>query len=174
MGIANHRNLLLHSRLIKAFLFLAQTFILTGYDMLEALLAIWLNIRIEVIATSPALGFPLSYRNHQGMEMWGSLIQMTFKSEYVLFTKFTTEELIILQCQSFNLFETRMAWVVSQRDGTVILAPVEIHWFAESNLRHAVVVAVEHKVNTGVRLVRSIGRPRLEFQFLQSFIVSLF
>ena len=52
--------------------------------------------------------------------------------------------------------------IVCQRDGTIVLAPVKIHRFAKGYLRHAVMVTVEHKVNTGVRLVRSIGRPRLE------------
>ena len=81
---------------------------------------------------------------------------MTFKANDILLTKLPTEELIIFQRQGLNLFKARMVWVVSQSDGTVILAPVKIHWFTEGDLRHAVVVTIEYKVNTGVRLIRSI------------------
>ena len=84
MGIADHWNLLLHGGLIETLIILTEPFKLASVDVLGKFFPVRFNILVKVITTLSSLRHPLGYRNHQGMEMRGGLVQMTFKSDSVL------------------------------------------------------------------------------------------
>ena len=67
----------------------------------------------------------------------------------------------------YYYIEALLRWKkVGQRNFTVVLSPVKIHRLAKGNLGHAVMVAAEHEVDAGVRLVGGILGPWLIVQYL--------
>ena len=103
---------------------------------------------------------------YERMEMGRCLVQVALQANDVFLTEVSAEEAIVVPCHCLNLLLPWVLRVVSQRDSAVVLSPVKIHRLAKGNLGHAVMVAAEHEVDAGVRLVGGILGPWLIVQFL--------
>ena len=98
---------------------------------------------------------------------------MALEADDILLAELPAQEVIVIQSHRLNLLAPAAVRVIGKRNVTVVLLPVKIHRLAESNLRHAVVVAADNEIDARVRLVRRILRPRLVVQFLQPLLISL-
>ena len=173
MGVADRKHLLLFCWLTERLFVLVQPTKLSGGDMLRAFLSVAPYIQIEFIAANFSAFHSLGNGNHQRMEMRGGLVNMALEADDILLAEFPAQEVIVIQSHRLNLLAPTAVRVIGKRNVTVVLLPVKIHRLAESNLRHAVVVAADNEIDARVRLVRRILRPRLVVQFLQPLLISL-
>ncbi|KWW27847.1 MAG: hypothetical protein AUK63_2125 [bacterium P3] len=173
MGVADRKHLLLFCWLIESLFILAQPAKLSGSDVLRTFLAVVLYIRVEFIAANLSTFHALGNGNHQCMEMRCRLVKVALEADDILLSELPAQEVIVVQSHRLNLLAPAAVRVIGKRNVTVVLLPVKIHRLAESNLRHAVVVATDDEIDAGVRLVRRILCPRFVVQFFQSLLVSL-